>query len=210
MKNIWILLIFIPLISFSQSKISSYKDLSTPEKFWVIFHPFKAKKAFDISNDAVKTIDSISEINILDNDKNGGQADAFKHSFWIARLTQDLNRRAAIKLGKAHEKGNYKTFKKGKLEDGYYPDMASSEMDLYNNEIGANIGAENLDLERRLLVELLIKEIQVGKMKILKKDELGNFLTCKGLVIPKDSLVGRWENEKCLISSNSNLGHYTE
>ena len=198
------LFIIIHISSFPQSKISSFENLSAPEKFWVIFHPFKAKKAFYISNDAVKTTDSICKVNVLDNDKNGGQADAFKHSFWIARLTQDLNRRAAIKLGKAHEKGNYKDFKKGKLEDGYYPDMASSEMDLYNNEIGANIGAENLDKERRTLIEILIKEIQVGKMKILKKDGLGNFLTCKGVVIPKDSLVGKWENEKCLISSNSN------
>ena len=204
MKNIWVLFILIHISSFSQSRISSFKNLSTPEKFWVIFHPFKAKKAFDISNDAVKTTDSICKVNILDNDKNGGQVDAFKHSFWIARLTQNTNRRAAIKLGKAHEKGNYKTFKKGKLEDGYYPDKPSSKMDLYNNEIGANIGAENLDTGKRILILILIEEIKDGKMKILKKDELGNFLSCEGAVIPKDFLVGKWENEKCLISSNSN------
>lgn len=204
MKNIWVLFILIHISSFSQSKISSFKNLSTPEKFWVVFHPFKAKKAFDISNDAVKTTDSICKVNILDNDKNGGQADAFKHSFWIATLTQNINKRAAIKLGEAHEKGNYKTFKKGKLEDGYHPDKLSSEMDLYNNEIGANIGAENLDKEKSLLIVILIEEIKDGKMKILKKDELGNFLNCKGVVIPMDSLIGTWENEKCLIPSNSN------
>ncbi len=201
MKNFWILFIFINISLFSQSKISSFKELSSPEKVWVIFHPFKAKKAFYISKDAIKTTDSICKIDLIGNDKNGGRADAFKHSYWMARLTQDLNKNAAIKLGKAHEKGNYKAYKKRKLEDGFSPDQKSTEMDLFNNNIGANISIENNNLNKEALINLLIKEIKLGKMKILKKDEKGNFLTCDGMIIQKDALVGKWENEKCLISS---------
>ena len=58
----------------------------------------------------------------------------------MARLTQGIGRRAAYSLGKAHEKGNYQTFKNRQLEDGILPDKPSSEMDLYNNQIGISIG----------------------------------------------------------------------
>jgi uncharacterized protein DUF6973 len=201
-KNIWILFVFINVYSFSQSKTISFFELSTPEKCWVIFHPFKANKAFDISNDAIKTSDSIGNIDVLNKDKNGGQTDAFKHSYWIARLTQEIGEKAALKLGVAHEKGNYRAFKKSKLEDGNNPDQPSSEMDLYNNEIGSKIALENPDLSKELLIDILILEIKSGKMKILKKDDLGNFLTCEGSVIHTDSIVGKWENDKCLIPSN--------
>jgi hypothetical protein len=201
-KNIWILFIFINGYSFSQSKNSSFFELSSPEIHWIILHPFKAKKAFLISNDALRTTDSICNTDLLDKDKSGGQADAFKHSYWLAGLTQTIGERAAIKLGEAHEKGNYKDYKKNKLEDGFVPDKLSSEMDLYNNNMGTRIALENKDLNKSELIEIIIREIQEGKMKILKKDESGNFLTCEGIVIPRDSLIGKWVNDKCLVSSN--------
>ncbi len=202
MKNIWIIFVFINVYSFSQSNTSSFFKLSTPEKYWVIFHPFKANRAFNISNDAIKTTDSIYNVDVLDNDKNGGQTDAFKHSYWIASLTQEIGEKAALKLGVAHEKGNFRAFKKGKLEDGNNPDQPSSEMDLYNNEIGSKIALKNPDLSKMLLIETLITKIKAGKMKVLKKDDSGNFLTCEGSVIHADFLVGKWENDKCLIPSN--------
>ncbi len=187
--------------SFSQSLKAGFKNISSPEKMWVVFHPFKAKRAFLISKDAIHITDSICEINILGKDKNGGRADAFKHSYWMARLTQVIHKNAALKLGIAHEKGNYKTFKKNKLEDGFHPDKLSSEMDLLNNRVGVRIGAANNTLDKKLLIEMLVERIKKGEMKIIKKDELGNFLTCDGSIIQKDSLVGKWENKKCLISS---------
>lgn len=187
---------------YSQSAVKSFFDLSTPEKCWVIFHPFKAKKALKITREALAVTDSVIKANILGRDLNGGRADAFKHSYWLARLTQEIGVKAALKLGKAHEKGNYQFYKKGKKEDGFLPDKPSSEMDLYNNDAGSAIARNNLQASKTEMAGLIISAIQSGKMKILKKDSKGNFLTCSGKIINKEDLKGKWENEKCLVNSD--------
>jgi hypothetical protein len=178
--------------------------LSSPEKCWVVFHPFKAKKAFNITKIALVKTDSLLKENVF-TDLNGGKLDAFKHSFWMASLSQTIGSRASLKLGKAHEKGNYKTFKKNQLEDGFLPDQKSSEMDLYNNTVGARLGTENKSFTPKELVDIVVSEIQNGTMKVLKKDSLGNFITCDGEIIIKDSLQGKWENNKCLVFSNDGI-----
>jgi len=33
-------------------------------------------------------------------------------------------------------------------------------------------------------------------------DKEGSFIDCEGNIIPAESLKGKWENEKCLVSSN--------
>lgn len=203
MKNICIFLLLFSINSFSQNKVKGFSKLSSPEKCWVVFHLFKAKKAMIISKEAIHVSDSINKTNILDKDKNGGQVDAFKHSYWLARLSQSIGKNAAIKLGKAHEKGNYKTYKKGKLEDGFLPDKLSSDMDLFNNQVGAKIGIKNYNSSKEKIIEIIISEIKEGKMKIIKKDSNGNFLTCEGVIISKEVLKSTWENNKCLVSSNA-------
>ncbi|MDF1673085.1 MAG: hypothetical protein P1U41_06245, partial [Vicingaceae bacterium] len=107
---------------FSQSKFKSFKKLSCPEKWWVIWHPFVAKKAFNVSQLARQKTDSIKQNKILKGNGSGGQVDAFRHTFWMAKLTNEIGWRRAEKLGKAHEKGNYKDYKKRRLEDGVVPD----------------------------------------------------------------------------------------
>lgn len=201
MKVFWVLLLFYNVHAFSQTDVQDFFDLSSPEQWWVICHPFKAKKALIISKNALKITDSISKTNQLVNDINGGELDAFKHSFWMASLTRDIGKRSALKLGEAHEKGNYKAFKKKQQEDGSVPDKISSEMDLFNNKIGKEIAVENMALKKSALIEIIIEEINKGSMKIIKKDVFGNFLSCDGMIIPKDSLFGKWENSKCLVSS---------
>ncbi|MEN8186590.1 MAG: hypothetical protein ABFR05_05625 [Bacteroidota bacterium] len=200
-KLFFISLIFFNINLYSQSTFKKFFELSSPEKWWVVFHPFKAKKAYHISEKTLKITDSISNTEIIGNDFNGGKLDAFKHSFWMAYLTRNIGKRAALKLGEAHEKGNYQSFKKNKKEDGYVHDKISSEMDIYNNEIGANIAIQNPESTLTDLENLIIKAINQGKMKVIKKDSTGNFLTCEGVIIPVDSLKGKWENEKCLIYS---------
>lgn len=203
MKNIfWILLFFYTLQLQSQSNAVSFFKLSSPEKWWVIFHPFKAKKALIISQDALKVTDSISKSNLIKNDINGGRLDAFKHSYWMASLSQSIGDKPSLKLGFAHEKGNYKSFKRNKLEDGFLPDKISSEMDLYNNNLGANIAIEHGYVKKEDLIEIIIVKIKKGEMKMIKKDSQGNFLNCKGNIIPTDSFRDKWENDKCLIDSN--------
>ena len=119
--------------------LKSFKELSCPEKWWVIGHPFVAKKTLKVSQIARLKTDSIKENNILKGVGNGDQVDAFRHTYWMASLTQTIGQRKAKRLGIAHEKGNKRDFKKGNKEEGSLPDKISSEMDLFNNEVGLKI-----------------------------------------------------------------------
>ena len=193
----------VSLITNAQSKFKSFFDLSPPKRTWAIFHPFKAKRSLRISIETNKVSDSIANTNLLDGDGAGGQVDAFRHAFWLARLRQEIGKSAARSLGKAHEKENYLTFKKNKLEDGVVPDEISSIMDLHNNEEGLKLIKRRSKTSQESLIYKIVNAIKAGKMKIIKKDKKGNFLTCEGKLISENSLKGKWKNNKCLVASNN-------
>ena len=203
LKKLIYLLLVMTLSSCSSTMKSSYGKLSSAEKTWVLFHPFKAKKAYRISNEALKVKDSIRLANVIGTDGNGGQLDAFKHAYWMARLTQTIGKGAAFRLGKAHERGNYQSFKKRQLEDGFLPDKPSTEMDLYNNQIGILIGQKSRLIHKEVLVETVLVAVKDGEMRILLKDEQGQFLDCNKKRIPLDALKGKWDTNKCLVPSDS-------
>jgi len=195
-------LIFGFLTNCSPKFKESYSKLSKPERTWVVFHPFKAKKAYQISREALITTDSIAKENVIGKDINGGQLDAFKHSFWMATSAQNIGKNAALSLGRAHEKGNYQTYKKRKLEDGILPDKPASDMDLFNNQVGATLGKQYNKASKVTIINHLLEHLQQGKLRMLKKDNLGNFLNCQGQIISRDALKGKWDNNKCLIPTN--------
>ena len=182
--------------SVAQNDKISTKEVSCPEKWWAVKHPFALKKAKKVTIETKKIVNQLKKDTILKGNGNGGQIDAFRHAYWMARLTQEIGHRRAKRLGKAHEKGNYKAFKKGKYEDGAIPDKISSDMDFFNNEVGIEIG-KNTPVETT-------KEavINAGECKVIKMNKQGNFLTCEGEIIPKETLIGKWENNKCLVSSD--------
>ncbi len=196
------LLIVIMLSSCSSRFTEAYRKLSKPEKTWVLFHPFKAKKAYLISQEAQQVKDSLGRYSYIGMDNNGGELDAFKHAFWMARLSQGMGRRAALSLGKAHEKGNYQTFLKGGKEDGFFPDKESTDMDLHNNVIGIEIGSSLRKASKEELILVVHDALESGKLRMLLKDSQGHFLDCKKKRIPLDSLKGKWNTSKCLIPSN--------
>ncbi len=198
-------IIFLSKNLFAQSLSKKFSKLSSPEKCWVIFHPFKAKRAFKVSIEAKKVSDSIKQTNLLDQDGNGGQVDAFRHAYWMVTLKESIGKRSAKSLGKAHEKGNYKLYKKKKEEDGAVPDKASSEMDLYNNTVGLSIDYNPKIHSKNELITTIVNKIKSGELKILKKDNNGDYLNCQGeLLLPK-TYNGLWESEKCVIKSNNSL-----
>jgi len=195
-------LIFFSINSGAQNtKAKTFFKLPRPEKCWVIFHPFKAKRAFDISNEAKHLADSVKNTNLLDGDANGGQVDAFRHSYWMAILVKEIGVNAAEKLGKAHEKGNYICYKKNKFEDGVIPDSVSSVMDLYNNEIGIKIYKNNFNKSNKEIMQVVVTYIKDGKMLVIIKNKKGKFLDCEGNIILQEELIGKWQNNKCLDSS---------
>lgn len=191
-----------PFAFFSQSSFSQFKKLSRPEKFWTLSHPFIAKKAFLITKKVSLVVDSIKRIGIIGSDNNGGKLDAFKHAYWMSSLTNKIGRKKALRLGKAHEKGNYLQYKKHLLEDSILPDSVSSEMDLRNNEKGINsIGRCHFKITEKELQDLILLKLDAGELYVIKKDAQGNFLTCDGAVIPKKDWLGKWGIPKCLVSS---------
>ncbi|PQJ79783.1 DUF6973 domain-containing protein [Polaribacter porphyrae] len=201
-RNLLLLFFTITISMSSQTKSKGFFDLSGPKRIWVIFHPFKAKKSLRISNETNKVSDSIKKTNLLDGDGNGGQVDAFRHAYWMARLRQEIGKSAARSLGKAHEKENYLTYKKRQLEDGTVPDEISSTMDLWNNEEGLKLIRKRSTVSQKSLIYKIVNAIKGGKMKIIKKDKEGNFLTCDGKKITPEELKGKWKNNKCLVASN--------
>jgi hypothetical protein len=203
MKKTLFLLFFTVSISLeAQSNFKVFLKSSCPIKTWVVFHPFKAKKAFAISLEAYKVSDSIVKTDLLDGDASGGQVDAFRHAYWLARLHQEIGMYAARSLGKAHEKENYITFKRSQLEDGVVPDEISSTMDLYNNEEGLKLTKRRSKISRNSLIYKVVNAIKAGKMKIIKKNKEGNFLTFDGKIINLEALQGKWKNKKYLVASD--------
>jgi len=187
------------LTAFSQnSAIHNFKKLSCPEKLWVIGHPFVAKKALKVSQITRIKTDSIRSNKYLKGAGNGDQVDAFRHTFWMASLKQIIGERRARRLGIAHEKGNKRDFKKGNIEDGTLPDSISSEMDLFNNEIGLEIVMGS----SANVTNLVVEAVKNGTCKVVKTDDEGSFLDCEGNIIPKETLKGKWKNNKCLVWSN--------
>lgn len=199
-KIIIMLIIFSNGLVGQNSSIGQFEKLSCPEKRWVFFHLFVAKKALNISLEARNVTAELKQQNLLKGMGNGDQLDAFRHTYWMARLAQEIHWRKANRLGKAHEKGNYRQFKKGKLEDGALPDKISTEMDLFNNEVGLILGKSNKKQEVKNEVIKLIKE---GKCKMLKTDANGNFLDENNNIIPIEELKGKWENRKVLVDSDN-------
>ncbi len=146
---------------------------SRPEKCWALGHPFIVKKTLRLTKEALQVADSIHRAGILKGSMSGGQPDAFKHAYWMALLVQDISAKKAFKLGKAHEKGNYLTYKKAKkkgLADSH--NKLASEMDLWNNGKGIEIGVKNKDVQETQLQQIIIDSIKSGAMRIILNGSL--------------------------------------
>ena len=151
------------LLMFFAEKGYAKTKVSGPELWWAMAHPFIATKAKKISERAIYLTDSIEKIGLL-KDRSGGQLDAFKHAIWMALLAQSVNPKKAKKLGRAHEKYNYKMYHKSRGGG----DSAASKMDLWNNEVGLNIGSSFPDISENKLIEIVITAIKHGEMKFIK------------------------------------------
>lgn len=197
-----LLFVFLTVDMVGQDMSSKFSNLSSPEKWWVFWHPFKAKTAFTSSMRTLEITDSIKSNNVIGSDLNGGRIDAFKHAYWMADLSRRIGTRSALKLGQAHEKGNYRDFLNGDKEDGDLPDKASSDMDLFNNRIGAKLYETTLTNSEQEMIGVVITALLRGELKVIKKQG-AFFLDCKGNILEPSSIQGTWENDKCLIPSNA-------
>lgn len=193
---------FILRLPAQSSIFTQFRSISCPEKIWVIAHPFKAKKAFKITGDVQLKVDSIKHTGIIGIDDSGGRLDAFKHAYWMAKLTLAIGCRRANKLGIAHEKGNKIQFQKHQLEDAALPDSMSSVMDLHNNEQGIKAVSECKNCADEEVQKIIMNSLNNGSLRVLKKDKQGNFLNCEGAILILKEWYGKWNIPKCLVSSN--------
>ena len=182
--------------------IQKFKELHFHEKLWVIFNPLSAKKGIQVTAEARIIANEMINNPLLDGDYNGGQVDAFRHTLWMAMLTQKIGAKKAFKLGVAHEDGNYSDFLASTLEEGTLPTYTSSQMDLYNNKLGIKLGKENPNLSTKKLVELVKIEILKGNALIINKNKSGEFLSRKGEIIPKQKHYRKWYTPINLVYSN--------
>ncbi len=195
-------LVFLSTQFSAQSNWHKFWKESGPIKKWVLLHPFKANRALRISIEANRVSDSIAKTPLLDTDSAGGQVDAFRHAYWMARLNQEIGKCAALSLGKAHERANYRTFKKSQFENNISPDKPSKEMDLFNNKAGLSFTKKGVFRSKNGLIYKIANGILKGDLRIIKKDASGNYLTCDNERIPPEELLHTWKNKKCIVSSN--------
>ncbi|MEA3451230.1 MAG: hypothetical protein U9Q83_04935 [Bacteroidota bacterium] len=182
--------------------LQNLKYMHFSEFWWLVTHPFIAKKTLDISKHARNIADEYIADTELDGDNNGGMVDAFRHCLWMAMLVQEIKPKAAKKLGNAHEKGNYKDFKKKILEEDSLPDYKSCEMDLKNNSVGLELGKEFLGSDLETLIQLVKKKVTSGVCWKIRKNSMGRFLDENANIIPPKDWIGKWITPKILVPSD--------
>jgi hypothetical protein len=179
-----------------------FKELGCVEKRWVLFHPFVAKKTARLSSKVVKVANSDSIKSILGKDGNGGNLDAFRHTYWMAILTQEIGDRRALKLGIAHEKKNKQDFKKKRLEDGAIPDSVSIEMDLFNNCVGAGLVEKKQNVTTKEIQGMVILKICKGNTLVISKNVELQSLNAFGNILPRSDWEGKWNSGRVLVPSS--------
>lgn len=191
--NIFLLLLF-SVRTFSQTKVSRY------EYAWALAHPLAACKVKKIHK-KLKPYYNENELKLsLDSFSQGGKLDAYRHVFYMAAFAQKIKAKKVIKLGKAHEKTNYRQFKKGKGKNVVLPDSLSGLMDLWNNEIGVTLARDNKELGYEELKQKVIKLINENKAFYFLRDANGNFLDCDGkTVIDLKKYQDKWYIPKCML-----------
>lgn len=201
-----LLLIAVPLIGKSQqSTLKSFLQLSVAEKKWTIEHLFIAKQAWHITQRCRYVTDSLGKMGIPDRDPSGGKLDAFRHTFWMATLSEKIGVRKSLSLGRAHEKGDYRNFKRKRFEEGDIPDKAATDMDLFNNIIGTEIGIALKGANEKLVVDSILKAISKGSMRIILKDTLGRSCDADFNPISVENILGKWITSRVLVPSNNLL-----
>lgn len=167
---------------------------------WALTHPLAVGRAQALAQESLRVADSVGQR--LDNDFVGGWADAFRHTYWMARTTQALGRRRAYSLGRAHERGNYQTFKRRGTEDGAVQDHAATRMDLFNNDIGIALGLRLPDAPTGELRDSLLHLLYAGELYRIKKDAYRNSLDADGRFIPEQDWLGKWENARVVVKGS--------
>ncbi|MGZ3883623.1 MAG: DUF6973 domain-containing protein [Bacteroidia bacterium] len=177
--------------------------LSCYEKRWALIHPFAALKVKKLYSKNAAVYAAAKNDMALDRYESGGRLDAFRHSFFMAVFAQRVSVRKLRKLGKAHEKGNYRMFRKHRNEYGELPDSLASVMDLHNNELGFTIGVSDKHLPADQLAQKVTEALKKGEGVYLKRNSNGQYVDCDNKILDPETHKKKWFVPKCLIKTNN-------
>lgn len=197
-----LVLLFVMVANLSgQSVLKKFKTLPLAEKRWVLFHLRHAKDVYALSIHCKQVSENQCNIQCVDSVSSGGTLDAFRHCFWMANLAQVYSEQFCRRLGQAHEKGNYQYYKKHKLEDNLLPDLASKRMDLFNNEVGIQIGEACQSCSDEELIFKVHDAIQTGQLLVINKTIAGAYVLENGDEVAPMLIKPLWDNGKTTIPS---------
>lgn len=188
---------------YSQNKKMLFKSLTLEDKVWVLKNFTTIKKSLKISTTVLITIDSLSkkDKDFYNRNIESGKCDAFRHVLWMYKLSENVGIEKARRIGKIYENYNKYVFKQNP-NSGY--DLASMNMDLYNNEVGIYLFLKEGKIENEEIIFSNIKKIiENGYVKIVSKDKEYRNLDKNNLIIEETEWKGKWENQRYLINSNS-------
>lgn len=183
--------------SFSQNRKEIIKSLSLKDKIWVMKNYSSIKKAYKISLDVLKTMDSLNRENFLGGNTEGGKFDAFRHIYWTYSLTREIGDEKTRRVGEIYE--NYNRYIFNNIAYSGY-DSVSMTMDLFNNDIGIELGKNKIT--DSLIFNEITNIIFSGKAKIVKKNTLEQSLDENDNVIPEEEWKKKWINNRKLVNSN--------
>ncbi|WP_143875944.1 DUF6973 domain-containing protein [Nocardia fluminea] len=144
-------------------------------------------KFYQISDDASETAERLFPDKNVDNQEDGNfqdnHADAFRHAYWNARLTEEFGPEWTEEYTTKHE---------GREDNR----MGREAMDLYNNELGRKIATENPGIGSAALQNKIIESWNNGDGVVI--DQNGN------LARPKMTTLG-YEPPTELIDQQQSL-----
>src|SRR6201987_1493196 len=195
---LYILALLLAISTSAQTKV--FHNLSKYEKHWAVWHPFASIKLKKHQVEMYAVYKEVKQQRLLDTFENGGKLDAFRHTFAMTYFSKFVKAKKLRKLGKAHEKANYKQFLHHLPdEDGELSDSLSSIMDLKNNDIALSLTKEVKKLSTEEIKQKIIGLIKTGSVFIIKRNAQGQYIDCNNQIIPPEKIKGIWNTPKCLV-----------
>ncbi len=193
---------FVIYLYFTVYHAKAQHSISPYEFRWAFVHPFAAIKIKHRLPKAMLVYNEVKQKHLLDTFEFGGKLDAFRHTYVMAYLAQNIKVKKLRKLGIAHEKGNKCQFEKQKMEEGERADSLACDMDLRNNELGFLIGSTYNNIDTQALKQKVIDEITSGNAWYLKRNGKYEWVDCKNQLVQVAHYKGIWFIPKCLIKTN--------
>jgi hypothetical protein len=127
-----------------------WSKLTKGEQYYLFLHPWHADDIEDAANKAL----SEAAHRFGQGSLHNGSGDAFRHCYWNALLARDIGKDNALEFTTAHEN------RPGNPAD-------ERAMDLWNNAVGANIGAASAMFSDAVLAAQSLDALNNGKLKVL-------------------------------------------